>query len=251
MIFAFNRLKHFSLQVMENAIWEQINKIEEEIKTNNEGIDDSLFDEVFADDYEEPELSAEFWASLQSYEAVPSDDHLRPFRKTKTDQKQMNISHIGTNRQTKPSKNMESLERFTGKTSNTQEEKLKGVISHEEESHNMPDSFQKHKIDQPQFNAIISQPQAFISWGRQHLPSRELANPSPPASYFASQSDHDVPTHRNLLGSSLPTTKNGPGHEVNFPRPKRNEASGKRDGFNPPQISYYFTVDDAINRKRF
>ena len=241
---------HFSLQDMENAIWEQTNQIEEEIKTN-EFIDDSLFDEVFDDEYGEPELGREFWASLQSYEAVPSDDQLQPLRMTKTDQKQMNISHIVTNRQTKPSKNMESLERFTGKTSNTQEEKLKGVFSHEEESHYMPNSFKKHKIDQPQFNEIISQPQAFISWGRQHLPSRELANPSPPASYFASQSDHDVPTLRNLLGSSPPTTKKGPGHEVNFPRPKRNEASGKRDGFNPPQISYYFTVDDAMNRKRF
>ena len=141
---------HFSLQDMENAIWEQISKIEEEIKTNNEGIDDSLFDEVFADDYEEPELSAEFWASLQSYEAVPSDDHLRPFRITKTDQKQMNISHIGTNRQTKPSKNLESFEHFTGKASNTKEEKLNDVFSHEGESQYMPDSFQKHEIVQPQ-----------------------------------------------------------------------------------------------------
>ena len=239
------------MQDMENAIWEQISKIEEEIKTNNEGIDDSLFDEVFADDYEDSELSAEFLTGLQSYEAVPSDDQLQPFRMTKTDHKQMNRIHTDTNRQTKPSKNMKSFEHFTGKASNTKEEKLNDVISNEGESQYMPDSFQKHKIDQPQFNEIISQPQAFISWGRQHLPSRELSNPSPPASYFASQSDHDVPTLRNLLGSSPPLTKNGPGHEVNFPRPKRNEASGKRDGFNPPQISYYFTVDDAINRKRF
>ena len=228
---------------MENAIWEQTNKIEEEIKII-EFIDDSLFDEVFAD-----ELGREFWASLESYEAVPSDDHLQPFRMTKTDHKQMNISHIGTNRQAKPSKNKESFIYVTGKASNTQEEKLKDVFSHEEESQYMSDSLQKHKIDQPQFNKMMSQP--IISWGRQHLPSRELSNPSPPASYFASQSDHDVPTLRNLLGSSPPTTKKGPGYEVNFPRPKRNEALGEKDGFKPPQISYYFTVDDAINRKRF
>merc|ERR1712080_348079 len=114
------------------------------------GIDDSLFDEVLADDYEEPELSAEFWASLQSYEAVPSDDQLQPFGMTKTDHKQMNISHIGTNRQTKPSKNLESFEHFTGKTSNTKEEKPNDVFSHEGESQYMPDSFQKHKIDQAQ-----------------------------------------------------------------------------------------------------
>ena len=238
------------MQDMENAIWEQTNQIEEEIKTN-EFIDDSLFDEVFDDEYGEPELGREFWASLQSYEAVPSDDQQQPFRMTKTDHKQMNISHIGTNRQTKPSKNLESFEHFTGKASNTKEEKLNDVFSHEGESQYMPDSFQKHEIVQPQFNEMISQPQAFISWGRQHLPSRELANPSPPALYFASQSDHDVPTLRNLLGSPSPSTKNGPGYEVNIPRPKRNEALGKKDGFNPPQISYYFTVDDAINRKRF
>ena len=135
---------------MENAIWEQTNKIEEEIKTK-EFIDDSLFDEVFADDYEEPEFGREFWASLQSYEAVPSDDQLQPFRMTKTDHKQMNRIHTGTNRQTEPSKNMESFEHFTGKASNTREEKLKDVFSHEGESQYLPDSFQKQKIDQPQF----------------------------------------------------------------------------------------------------
>ena len=133
---------------MENAIWEQTNQIEEEIKTN-EFIDDSLFDEVFDDDYEKPELGSELWASRESYEAVPSDDQLQPFRMTKTDHKQMNISHIGTNRQTNPSKNMESFEHFTGKTSNTKEEKPNDVFSHDQESQYMPDSFQKHKIDQP------------------------------------------------------------------------------------------------------
>ena len=114
-------------------------------------------------------------------------------------------------------------------------------------------------------NIMMSPPKPFISWGRQHLPNRELSsNPSQPASPFTFQPLPDPPTLRNIFGSS-PAKEPIPESETDrvwamtsvpkrrsnrdYLRPKRNEAWEREDGFNPPQISYYFTLDDAIDRK--
>ena len=131
------------------------------------------------------------------------------------------------------------------------------------------DQTAEQEFDQPQAtdakNLMMSPQEPFISWGRQHLPNWDLArNPSPPASPFAFQSSpDDPPTLRNIFGSS-PTIgpeiqSEGAGvwpltsipkrpSDNNALRPKRNEAWERKDVFNPPEISYYFTLDDAINR---
>ena len=256
---------------METSMWQQVDNTEEEM-LHNEIIDEPFYDEIFGMpfdyEYEGPEVGREF--DLKSYEAVPGDDHLIG---SKANHKQKNQVHSGNHRQPN----------LLDPHEQTIEQKQANLV--EEEEVNLEEQANLHwltnlkkQTDQQQFNQpqatdvetiMMSPPEPFISWGRQHLPNRELSNkPSPPDSPFSFQSSlvkslDDPPTLRNIFGSS--PTKGGnpqserdnvwettgfPRREPDFLRRKRNEGRDweSKDGFNPPQISYYFTLDDAIDR---
>ena len=260
-------------------MWQQLNKIEDEMLFN-EIIDEPIYDEIFGMpyDYEEREVGREFLSDLKSYEAVPADDQLK---ESKRNHKKKNLDQSGNHhRQTKRTfKKMDPHEQTvkqeeakTQKQANLVEEQ---VNLQEQANLHRQTNLKKHAdqtaqqdFDQPQAtdanNLLMSPPEPFISWGRQHLPNWDLAsNPSPPASPFTFQSSPDSPTLRNIFGSS-PTKgpdiqSEGAGvwalssipkkpSDSKALRPKRNGAWERKDDFNPPEISYYFTLDDAINR---
>ena len=244
-------------------MWQQIDDIEEEM-LHNKIIDEPFYDEIFGIpfdyEYEGPEVGREF--DLKSYEAVPGDDQETNHKKKIQDQS-------GNHRQSNLFKKMDPHEQTV---------KQKQADLMEEEEVNLEEQTNLHwltnlkkQTDQQQFNQpqatdvetiMMSPPEPFISWGRQHLPNRELSNkPSPPDSPFSFQSSlDDPPTLRNIFGSSpTQSERDNVQERASFPRResddlrrKRNEGRDweRKDGFNPPQISYYFTLDDAINRNR-
>jgi len=263
---------------LETSMWRQLDKIEDEMLFN-EIIDEPFYDEIFGMpfdyDYEEPEVGREFLSDLKSYEAVPGDNQLK---ESKRKHKKENQDQSGNNNQTDLLKKMDPFEQIVKQEQTNMQEQANLV----EEQFNLEGQANLHSLtnlkkqtdqtaqqqfDQPQTtdakNIMMSPPQPFISWGRQHLPNWEFSsNPSPPASPFTLPST-DPPTLRNIFGSS-PTKEPNPESEMDgvwattsvpkrrsdrdYLRPKRNEAWERKDGFNPPQISYYFTLDDAIDR---
>ena len=250
-------------------MWQQLDKIEDEMHYN-EFIDEPFYDEIFGIpfdyEYEERDVDREFSSDLKSYEAVPGGQ----LKESKTIHKKKNRESSGNHRQTQM---VPHEQIFKQEQANMQKKAnlLEEEVNLEEQANLHRLTNLKKQTDQ-QFNQpqatdvetiMMSPPTPFISWGRQHLPSRELTNnPSP----FSFQPSPEPPTLQNIFGSS-PTKAHSPplGREKikGFPKKesessdnlrwKRNEASagwGERNdnGFNPPQISYYFTLDDAINR---
>ena len=260
-------------------MWQQLAKIEDEM-LYNEIIDEPIYDEVFGIpfDYNAGEVGKEFLSDLKSYEAVPDNNQLKEsnINHQKKNQDQFGNHHRQAER---TFKKMDPLEQtFKQKEAKMQKQAnlVKEQVSMKQQSNlqrqtnlkKQTDQTAQQEFDQPQAtdakNLMMSPQEPFISWGRQHLPSWDLAsNPSPPSSPFTFQSSPDPPTLRNIFGSSPtkgPDIKSeGAGvwaltsipkrpWESNVPRPKRNEAWERKDVFNPPEISYYFTLDDAINR---
>ena len=247
-------------------MWRQLDKIEEEM-LHNEIISEPFYDDIFGIpfdfEYEEPEVGGE--SDLKSYEAVPGDDQLK---EPKTNQKK-NQDHSGSHRQPNLFKKMDPHEQTVKqKQAHLVEEEV--ILEEQANLHrltNLKKQTDQQQFDQPQATDVetimMSPPEPFISWGRQHLPNWELSNkPSPPAFPFPPSLDNP-PTLRNIFGSSPTKGPNiqseGAGvwalssipkkpSDSKALRPKRNGAWERKDDFNPPEISYYFTLDDAINR---
>ena len=244
----------------------------------NEIIDESLYDEVFQMPFDnvETEVGREYLSDLKSYEAVPSDGELK---EPKAIHKNKIQDHSGNHRQADLSKKIDSHEQAsipeeqmnTQNHSNLQElvkskqgqSNLQRITSFKRQTDQSTKQFDRSQVNDMK-NIMMSPPKPFISWGRQHLPKHQLAdNPSPPTSLFDSKPSLDSPTLRNLFGSS-PTNRPEPqsgGDKVwaitktperrsgsDYFRPKRDQGGERKEGFKPPQISYYFTLDDAINR---
>ena len=242
-----------TFQDLENTMWQQLDKIEDEMHYN-EIIDEPFYDEIFGIpfDYEYVERD-EFSSDLKSYEAVPGDQ----LKESKTSQKKKNQESSGNHRQTQM---VPHEQIFKQEQANMQKKEEEVNLEEQANLHRLTNLKKQtdQQFNQPQATDVetimMSPPTPFISWGRQHLPNRELTNnPSP----FSLQPSPQPPTIQNIFESS-PTKAHSPPSEreeiKGFPkkesessdylRRKRNEAAG----FNPPQISYYFTLDDAINR---